>query len=149
MPRIIKIISLSTLYSLLSTVIVFLFLSILSPAPAKAVSVGICPYPDPNDPDKCNSANYQWACKPGTTPPDGTCISYIGEIYKYSLRLGAVLTVLIIIYAGYLYVFSQGDTSKLTQAKELLVGTLLGFLLLLTIGLVLDFIGLPGIGLAK
>lgn len=143
MPRISKTAFLSTFYPLLSTLIVFLFLSFLSPTPARAVSVGVCP----DGSTDCATKNYQWSCIPEGKPGHvDNCVSYISEIYKYSLRLGATLAVLMIIYAGYLYVFSQGDTSKLTQAKEILVGTLLGFLLLLIIGLILDFIGLPGLG---
>jgi len=68
---------------------------------------------------------------------------YIHAIYGYSLKIGGVLTVLMIIYAGYAYMTSQGDNSKINTAKDIFMGTLLGFTLLLTLGLILDFLGLP------
>lgn len=106
-----------------------LSLALYSMIPARAraaaeVAVGICP----DGGNSCGAYSYT---------------KYFQAFYKYSLRLGAMLSVMMIIYAGYLYLFSQGDSSKLTAAKDILVGTILGFLLLLVINLILDFIGLP------
>jgi len=76
----------------------------------------------------------------------GTCdedfSSYIQGIYGFSIRLGGTLTVLMIIYAGYIYLTSQGDTSKINNAKDILTGTLLGFIMLLAAGLILNFLGM-------
>ncbi|MCX6808317.1 MAG: hypothetical protein NTW50_01450 [Candidatus Berkelbacteria bacterium] len=69
--------------------------------------------------------------------------SYVQAIYKFSIELGGSLTVLMLVYAGYIYLTSQGDTSKINSAKEILTGTLLGFVLLMSAGLILRFIGLP------
>ncbi len=69
--------------------------------------------------------------------------SYVHAIYGFALQLGGTLTVLMIIYAGYIYMTSQGDNTKINTAKDIFMGTLLGFVLLLTLGLILDFLGLP------
>lgn len=134
------------LLSLVIGLFVSVSLLLAPPVPVKAVSVGICP----DGSNDCGSVDYQWMCKAkGESGYNANCKSYILEFYKYALRLGAILSILMIIYAGYLYVFSQGDTSKLGQAKEVLTGTLLGFLLLLTVGIILNFLGLPSFGTAN
>lgn len=68
---------------------------------------------------------------------------YVHAIYGFALTLGGTLTALMIIYAGYVYMTSQGDNTKINTAKDIFMGTLLGFVLLLTLGMVLDFLGLP------
>jgi hypothetical protein len=67
---------------------------------------------------------------------------YVQSIYSFSIKLGGSLVVMMIVYAGYMYITSQGDTSKINTAKDVLVGTLLGFVLLLSAGLILRYLGL-------
>ena len=127
-------------YLLLATCFIILAASylLLTPQSAQAVAVGVCP----DGSDNCANVDFQWLCPKGA--PD-TCQSYIVWIYKYAIKLGATLAVLMILYAGYIYLFSQGDSSKLTQAKDILLGAILGFVLLLAVGLILDFLGLPSV----
>ena len=68
---------------------------------------------------------------------------YIHAIYMWAIQIGSVLTVLMIIYSGYIYMTSQGDSSKINTAKDIFMGTLLGFIILLAVGIILDYIGLP------
>lgn len=76
--------------------------------------------------------NYAW-----------TWAIYVQEIYGFALRLGAVLATLMIVVSGYLYLTSSGDPGKTKIAKEFLFGAILGYVLLLIIGLLLDFLGAP------
>ncbi|MFA6963206.1 MAG: hypothetical protein WC227_00605 [Patescibacteria group bacterium] len=68
---------------------------------------------------------------------------YVHAIYQFALKLGGTLTVLMIIYAGFVYMTSQGDNTKINTAKDVFMGTLLGYVLLLTLGMILDFLGMP------
>lgn len=81
----------------------------------------------------------------GTSMGDGkyTYCEYIYTIYDTAIKFGSVLTVIMVIYAGYLYIFSQGDNSRLNTAKEIFIGAVSGYALLLVIGLILNFLGLP------
>jgi hypothetical protein len=105
------------------------------PKKALAVTVGLC---IPTLKDGCVS-NFSAA------PYEGYG-GYIYAIYQFSILLGGTLTVMMLMYAGFIYLTSQGDTSKLNQAKEILFGSILGFVLLLFLGLILKFLGLPSFG---
>lgn len=65
---------------------------------------------------------------------------YIEAIYDFALRLGAVLTILMLIYAGYRYMTSQGNPSAINDAKDIIIGSLSGFALLLLVYLILKII---------
>jgi|GEM_PF-1936763 len=93
---------------------------------AHAVKVTVCP----DGGTACTSTDYSWG-------------SYIEAIYGFSLKAGSILVVLMMIYAGYIYLTSQGESSKLSTAKDIIVGSLLGYVLLLTIYAVINYIGLP------
>ncbi|HOX41263.1 MAG TPA: hypothetical protein PK263_03650 [bacterium] len=77
-----------------------------------------------------NVKDYDWGC-------------YVESIYRFALSLGIWVAIAMICYASYKILFSQGDTSKTKEGKDIILGTLLGFLLLWIIGILLDFIGLP------
>ncbi|OGH70720.1 MAG: hypothetical protein A3C90_02900 [Candidatus Magasanikbacteria bacterium RIFCSPHIGHO2_02_FULL_51_14] len=62
----------------------------------------------------------------------GNVAEYIAFIYKYSFIVGAVLAVLMIIVAGFQYVVSAGDTTKITSAKKRISGAIMGLVLLAT-----------------
>lgn len=74
--------------------------------------------------------------------------TYIQAIYTYSITLGTSLAVLMIIYAGYKYLTSRGESSATSEAKDILGGALLGLAVLLLIRLILNFIGLPTEGIS-
>lgn len=88
---------------------------------AEAVSVGVC-IPGAG-------CNFTWG-------------SYVTAIYGFSLKAGSILVVMMLIYAGYIYLTSQGDTSKLTSAKDIVIGSILGYILLIMIGAILNYIGI-------
>ena len=74
-----------------------------------------------------------------------TYSTYVKALYSFSLIMGENLAGLMIVYAGYIYLTSQGDTSKINTAKEIVTGAILGLLILWLIKLILQFIGLPSI----
>lgn len=69
----------------------------------------------------------------------GYC-GYIKAFANYSIGIGLVLSLLMIAYAGIRYVTSQGNQTILNDAKEILFGVALGFILLLLINFVLTFL---------
>lgn len=70
-------------------------------------------------------------------------IDYMGAIFSFAMKAGAVLTTLMIIYAGYKYLTSQGNPTALGEAKDIIIGSLSGFAMLLLIYLILTVLQLP------
>ena len=68
---------------------------------------------------------------------------YINTIYAFSMKIGIGLTVLMIIYAGYLYMTSQGNPTKINEGKDIIIGSLTGFAMLLLVYFILKVIGMP------
>lgn len=68
--------------------------------------------------------------------------SYISAVFQYSMKVGIVLTTLMIIYAGYKYMTSQGNPTALNEAKDIIIGSLSGFALLLVVYLILNILNL-------
>lgn len=66
---------------------------------------------------------------------------YIEHLYRYSLIAGGALATLIIVYAGILYMTSQGESSRLQSAKDYFLGAIIGMAILLLMGTILNFIG--------
>lgn len=69
--------------------------------------------------------------------------SYIADVYKFALTLGEWLAVLMIVYAGYKYMTSQGNSSAINDAKEMLIGALLGLAILFLVRVILNTLNLP------
>jgi len=78
---------------------------------------------------------------PGTTRTSFTFNSYISAILKYSIRLGFALAVLMLIYAGIKYLTSQGNQTAINDAKEIMLGAIIGFVMLLIVEAILLFLG--------
>lgn len=69
--------------------------------------------------------------------PDGSyyCeIPWIGEyivgVYDYALSIAGILAAVVLMAGGILWTVSGGDASKLTQAKEIMTGAIVGLLIL-------------------
>lgn len=67
---------------------------------------------------------------------------YVNLVLKWVLPIVGGLAVLMLIYAGYLYMTSQGNPETVGQAKDIIVGVIVGILLLFLIGIILSTIGL-------
>lgn len=72
--------------------------------------------------------------------------AYILAVFSFALKLGAILTTLMVIYAGYKYMTSQGNPTAINEAKDIIVGSLTGFALLLLAYFLLNILGLPNPG---
>lgn len=66
---------------------------------------------------------------------------YVNRILDWFIPIVGGVALLMMIYAGYLYMTSQGDSEKINQAKEIIIGVIVGIVLLFAIKLILDGIG--------
>ena len=66
---------------------------------------------------------------------------FVNKIIPAVLGILGGVALLVVIYAGYLYMTSQGDQTKITLAKELIIGAITGILLLFLIGVLRNKIG--------
>ncbi|MDP2944700.1 MAG: hypothetical protein Q8N57_04025 [bacterium] len=55
---------------------------------------------------------------------------YIIAIYNYGLSVAGILAAIVLMAGGVLWLISGGDASKVTQAKELIVGSVVGLIIL-------------------
>lgn len=66
---------------------------------------------------------------------------YVNLILDKIIPILGGIAFLVFIAAGYIYMTSQGDQTKVGLAKELIIGTITGILLLFLIGVLKDQIG--------
>jgi hypothetical protein len=62
---------------------------------------------------------------------------YISAFVNYALIIGMAMAILMILYAGIRYITSQGNSTALSDAKEIITGAILGFLVLILIKYIL------------
>lgn len=55
----------------------------------------------------------------------------VKQILEFVVRLGTVVIVLMIVYIGFLFVTAQGEPGKITEARNALMWTVIGALILL------------------
>lgn len=67
---------------------------------------------------------------------------YISAIITWAVPVLGSIALLMFVYAGYIYITSQGSPDKINSAKEIVISTLVGILLLFGIGLIIREIGL-------
>src|SRR5690349_5879888 len=67
---------------------------------------------------------------------------YFNSLVNVGIIVAIAISVLIVVYAGFSYARSQGDTSKVALAKELVAGCLTGLAILLLIKLILPTLGI-------
>lgn len=58
---------------------------------------------------------------------------YVEDLYGFSMKAAIALCTLMVIYAGYKYMTSRGDSSAINEAKDILVSTLMGAALLMLV----------------
>ena len=83
----------------------------------------------------------------------GTCeipwiAQYIQGVYKYGLGVGGILAAIVLMAGGLLWLVSAGDASKISQAKDLILGSVTGLIILMGTYLILDQIN-PGLNNLK
>lgn len=62
---------------------------------------------------------------------------FLKLLFDWAIPVTGSIAVIMFIYAGYLYMTSQGDTGKIGEAKEIIVGVIVGVMLLFTIGILM------------
>lgn len=65
----------------------------------------------------------------GTTPQSIT--SLVGNLINAVISLTGILLIVLIVYAGYLYMMSQGEAPKVDKAKKLLAASIIGLVIML------------------
>lgn len=63
---------------------------------------------------------------------------YIQGIYRYGLGIGGILAAIVLMAGGVLWLVSAGDSSKISQAKDLIVGSITGIIILLSTYIILS-----------
>lgn len=66
---------------------------------------------------------------------------YVNVILHWVIPVVGALAVLMIVYAGYIYMTSQGNPERLNVAKDILIGVITGIALLFLIGIILRTVG--------
>jgi hypothetical protein len=123
---------------------------VVSPSPTLSPSPGTSPN---SSGSPSNSASPGTSTSPGSsTSPSATASSstngifgntlpeYISNIYNWSIGIAAGLAVIMLIYAGYLYVTSAGNPESINLAKEVIIGAIAGFVFLVLAALILRFV---------
>lgn len=69
---------------------------------------------------------------------------YISALYAWVIPTSVALAGLVMIYAGFIYMTSQGNPDSTKQAKDLIIGALVGLGLIILAGVILkNVIGIP------
>lgn len=113
---------------LLSIILILTFVPVLSNN-ARSVLIG---------PDKAFAQVTTGVEIPGHGTTFADFNAYIKAVFDFSLKLGVALTVLMLIFAGYKYMTSQGNPTALNEAKDIMIGSLSGFIMLLLVYLILN-----------
>ncbi len=66
---------------------------------------------------------------------------YLPELFKFGLKLGAILATLVVVSAGYLYMTSRGNSQAAEKAKELLTGAFVGLVVIIFASLLTGILG--------
>jgi hypothetical protein len=62
----------------------------------------------------------------------------IASVYDWSIGIGSAVAILMIIIAGYSYATSAGEVERINKAKEMVIGSITGLILLLLVVLILQ-----------
>lgn len=65
---------------------------------------------------------------------------FIETVITAAIQLGAIVAVVAIVYAGFLFVTAQGDEKKIATAKSVLLYTVIGIAILLGARLITDVV---------
>ena len=84
----------------------------------------------------------EWPAAPGgkTLTGTSTLVNFVDYLYHWGILIGGLAAFFALILAGFKYLTSIGDPSKMTDAKQGIISALAGLLLLLSTFLVLNAI---------
>lgn len=86
-------------------------------------------------------ANAQGVNTDFGTEPVTNVTDYVNRIIGWSYIVIPGLAVIMIIYAGYIYMTSQGNPERVNLAKEIIIGVITGIALLFLIRIILSTVG--------
>lgn len=69
--------------------------------------------------------------------------SFVQDFYKWALTISISLAVLMLVYAGYLFVTSAGNVDQVNKAKEYIIGALSGLVFLILASLIYQTLQTP------
>lgn len=77
--------------------------------------------------------------------------NFIKQVFQYVIGIAGSLAVLLIVYAGYLFIMSRGDKQRIQAAREVLTAAISGILFIILSVAVLQILGyqvlqIPGFG---
>ena len=61
----------------------------------------------------------------------GTLQAFIVNVLQVVVQLGSIIVILMLIYVGFMFVTAQGDIKKIIEARQALLYTVIGALILL------------------
>lgn len=67
--------------------------------------------------------------------------AFINDLFKFALMIAGAAAILILIYAGYIYMTSAGDKTKIQAARETITSAIAGLLFLIFSITILEIIG--------
>gem|GEM_PF-2351603 len=74
-------------------------------------------------------------CDPDNAGGYSCAIPWIGEyiqgIYQYGINIVGILAAIVLMAGGLLWLISGGDASKITQAKDMIIGSITGLIILM------------------
>ena len=81
--------------------------------------------------------------------PVGNTNSFMGWILGWAVGVGGGIAFLLIVYASFMVMTSQGDPARLKAGQELLTSAISGLIMLIFSVFILKFIGVDILGLDK
>ncbi len=58
-------------------------------------------------------------------------MSFLNSILAFVVRIGEIVVILMLVYVGFLFVTARGEPAKITTARQALLWTVVGALILL------------------
>jgi hypothetical protein len=83
---------------------------------------------------------FSLAEKTITENDDNSLVEFLGSIQDWLVGIVGALTILFIVYGGFLYITSGGNQQKTEKAKKTLTYAILGLILVVLSGLILKLI---------
>lgn len=58
-------------------------------------------------------------------------MSLLQSILNFVIQIGTIIVIMMLVYVGYKFVVAQGEPGKITEARNMLLWTVIGALILL------------------
>src|SRR3989344_4238984 len=68
----------------------------------------------------------------GDCTPNGDCLmNFLNKILEFIIRIGTIVVILMMVFVGYKFVVAQGKETEIREARQALLWTVVGALILL------------------